>query len=467
MRIAYLTGEYPRATDTFIQREVITLRQMGVDVHTFSIRPTGDEHMVGEEQKSERDRTFYILPANPIKLFFTHLSLLFVTPKEYFDAVKLAWLTSQPGLRGALYQLFYFLEAGILAKQIKIRKLVHLHNHIAEASGTVAMLAAKLGGFTYSFTLHGPNIFFRAHQWRLDEKIKRALFVSCISNYARSQGMIFAPHEKWNRMHIIHCGIDPKLFNVVSHQNSGDQNSGDQNSGEKNQGKRLLFVGRLATAKGLPILLESLVVLKRLYPDILLTVVGDGPDRESLQKITAQLGLNSNVHYVGYKSQAEVREYFQQTDIFVMSSFAEGIPVVLMEAMASGIPVVATQIAGVSELVEDGINGCLVPPGNAIFLQEKIEKLLLDASLRVKFGTAGRLKVEQEFNIHHEVARLHQLMIKALQGENEPNSQFAISLYGQAARSLTDTQFPHSQLPTPHSPSSTSSHVPHSLKYNL
>jgi colanic acid/amylovoran biosynthesis glycosyltransferase len=442
MRIAYLTGEYPRATDTFIQREIITLRERGVDVHTFSIRPTGDEHMVGEEQKSERDRTFYILPANPIKLFFAHLSLLFSTPKEYFDAVKLAWLTSQPGIRGAFYQLFYFLEAGILAKQIKIRDLAHLHNHIAEGSGTVAMLAAKLGGFTYSFTLHGPNIFFRAHQWRLDEKIKRALFVSCISNYARSQGMIFAPHEKWNQMHIIHCGIDPKLFNVVSHQNSGeqnlgdqnlgDQNSGDQNSGEKNQGKRLLFVGRLATAKGLPILLESLVVLKRLHPDILLTVVGDGPDRENLQKITVQLGLNSNVHYVGYKSQTEVREYFQQTDIFVMSSFAEGIPVVLMEAMASGLPVVATQIAGVSELVEDGINGYLVPPGNAMFLQEKIEKLLVDAKLRAKFGTSGRIKVEQEFNIHHEVARLHQLMIKAL--------QFAIP------------PFNHSQLPTPNSP---------------
>ncbi|MBW4512726.1 MAG: glycosyltransferase family 4 protein [Scytonematopsis contorta HA4267-MV1] len=400
MRIAYLTGEYPRATDTFIQREVITLRKLGVDVHTFSVRPTGEEHMVGEEQKLERLSTFYILPVNPINLLLAHLSLLFSSPKKYIGAIKLAWSTSQPGFRGAFYQLFYFLEAGILAKQIKQRQIVHLHNHIAEGSGTVAMLASEMGSFTYSFTLHGPYIFFRAYQWRLDEKIKRALFVSCISNYARSQGMIFAPQENWNRMHIIHCGIDPALFQTVSH---------------KKQGKNLLFVGRLVAAKGLLILLESLVILKRLHPDISLTVVGNGSEREHLEQMTYSLGLCESVNYVGYKSQSEVREYLQQTDVFVMSSFAEGIPVVLMEAMASGVPVVATQIAGISELVEDSVNGYLVPPGNSLELAESIKKLLNNSQIRETFGKKGREKVEENFNINHEVAKLHSLITNALQ----------------------------------------------------
>ncbi len=405
MRIAYLTGEYPRATDTFIQREVATLREMGVEVHTFSVRRTDDEHIVGAEQKQERDRTFYILPPNPIHLLLAHLSLLLAFPKRYFKTIKLAFTTSQPGLRGGLYQFFYFLEAGILAQQIKNRQIEHLHNHIAEASGTVAMLAAEMGGFTYSFTLHGPYIFLRPYQWRLDEKIKRSLFVCCISYYARSQGMIFAPTEKWNRMHIIHCGIDPGLFNVVSHKESG---------------KRLLFVGRLAEAKGLPILLESLALLKPTHPDIVLTIVGDGPDRQKLQQLTFQLGLTQNVNFVGYKSQAEVRNYFQQTDIFVMSSFAEGIPVVLMEAMAAGVPVVATQIAGISELVENGVNGYLVPPGEPNIFANCIEKLLDNYLLRVTFSTAGRAKVEKDFNIHYEVARLHRLMTSALKGHIEP-----------------------------------------------
>lgn len=404
MRIAYLTGEYPRATDTFIQREVATLQKQGVEVHTFSVRRTGDEHMVGIEQKQERDRTFYILPPHPLNLLWAHLLLLLNSPSRYFRAMQLAWSTRQPGLQGGIYQLFYFLEAGILAQQILQRKITHLHNHFPDSSGTVAMLAAELGGFTFSFTMHGPYIFFEPHRWRLDEKIKRALFVACISYYCRSQGMIFVPTQVWHRMHIIHCGIDPTLFTPVTHQESS---------------KRLLYIGRLAAAKGLPILLESLVSLKRSHPEIILTVVGDGSDRGELEQMATKLGLNEHVNFVGYQSQAEVREYIQQSDVFVMSSFAEGIPVVLMEAMAAGLPVVATQIAGISELVENGINGYLVPPGDVVTLTDRVAKLLADHQLRNQLGKAGRAKVQQDFNIEHEVAWLHQVMAAALQGKVE------------------------------------------------
>lgn len=412
MRIAYLTGEYPRATDTFIQREVAALRENGVDVYTFSIRRTGDEHIVGPEQKAERDRTFYILPVNAIALLLTHLNLLFSSPVRYLQALNLAWSTRQHGLRGTLYQMFYFAEAGILAKQIEVKQIQHLHNHLADSSCTVAMLAAELSGFSFSFTMHGPYIFFEPYRWRIDEKIKRALFICCISYYCRSQGMIFAPTDKWNRMHIIHCGVDPTLFNLVSHQEPG---------------KRLLYVGRLAAVKGLPILIDCLAALKASHPDIMLTVVGDGSDRAELESMTARLGLKENVKFVGYQSQAEVRKHMEQTDVFVMSSFAEGLPVVLMEAMAAGVPVVASQIAGVSELVEEGVSGYLVPPGDPVSLAERIKTLLADSQLRAKLGAAGRAKVEKDFNIHHEVTRLYSVMTAALQGKIEsirPNSDF-------------------------------------------
>ncbi|MEM1391918.1 MAG: glycosyltransferase [Cyanobacteria bacterium P01_H01_bin.150] len=402
MRIAYLTGEYPRATDTFIQREVAAIRQQGVKVETFSVRPTGEEHMVGEEQKQERNQTFYILPPSPIKLLRAHLNLLLASPKRYLAGLKLAWSTRLHGLRGNVYQLFYFLEAGILAQEIRRRRIPHLHNHFGDSSCSVAMLAAELGGFSYSFTLHGPYIFFQPYHWRLDEKINRALFVSCISNYCRSQGMIFSPIEEWNKLHIVHCGIDPALFNVVSHQEKG---------------KHLLYVGRLSAVKGLPILLESLVSLKQQHPDVILKVVGDGSDRTYLEQMTADLGLENNVAFVGYKSQAEVRKYFEETDVFVLSSFAEGVPVVLMEAMAAGVPVVATQIAGVSELVENGVSGYIVPAGDTVSLTQSIEKLLNDCQLRTKLGRAGRSKVEEEFNINLEAQKLCQVMSKAINND--------------------------------------------------
>lgn len=404
MRIAYLTGEYPRATDTFIQREVTALRERDIEVFTFSIRRTSDEHIVGPEQRAERDRTFYILPVRPVNLLIAHLSLLLNSPKRYLQAIKLAWTTHQPGIRGTLYQAFYFIEAGIVAYQIRKQQIQHLHNHFPDSSGTVAMLAAELGGFSFSFTMHGPYIFFEPLRWRLDEKLKRALFICCISYFCRSQGMIFAPTDKWNRMHIVHCGVDLALFEPVAHRQIG---------------KRLLYTGRLAAVKGLPILLESLVKIKATHPDVLLTVVGDGADRPQLEQMTARLGLTENVDFVGYQSQAKVREYMQETDVFMLPSFAEGVPVSLMEALAAGVPVVTTQIAGVSELVENGVSGYLVPPGNAALLAERITQLLADPQLRSEFGAAGRQKIAQEFDINQEAAWLCQIMTAALQGKVE------------------------------------------------
>src|SRR5581483_1657315 len=103
-----------------------------------------------------------------------------------------------------------------------------------------------------------------------------------------------------------------------------------------------------------------------------------------------ELGIAEHVRFLGYQSQPQVRQLLAATDVFVMTSFAEGVPVVLMEAMASGVPVVATRIAGVPELVEDGISGYLIPPGDAASLTERVRELLANAELRQRLGNAGR-----------------------------------------------------------------------------
>lgn len=406
MRIAYITGQYPRATDTFIQREVFALRNQGVEVHTFSIRQTGDEHIVGQEQQSEQAKTFYVLPISLVKLFLIHAQLCFQHPKRYLKAIKLALSTCFPGLRGLLYQLFYFAEAGVVAREMQVRNLSHLHNHSPLSSGNVTLLASEIGGFTFSLTLHGPYVFFSAEQWHLGEKLNRALFISCISHFARSQGMLYADLKAWPRMHIVHCGVNPDEFKVVSHQGIGH---------------RLLYVGRLATTKGLPVLLESLAILRFTFPNVVLTVVGDGADKYLLQEVASTLGIGDAINFVGYQSQSKVREYMQHTDVLVLPSFAEGVPVVLMEAMATAVPVVATRIAGINELIEHGVSGYLVPPGDVDSLTKAIENLLRDDQLRMAFGRVGRATVEKEFNIETEVAHLFDVMQIALTGEGAIN----------------------------------------------
>ncbi len=413
MRIAYLTGQYPRATDTFIQREVAALRDAGVHVQTFSIRKPPEDENVGPEQRAERERTRYILPPSILNVVAVGFKLKLGSPRRYFRALGLALSTRQPGIKGLIYCLAYLMEAGIIADTMRRDKLTHLHNHFGDSSCTVAMLAAEIGGFTFSFSLHGPGIFFEPYRWRLDEKLKRALFVSNISHFCRSQAMIFCPPEKWDRLHIIHCGVDPSLFKPATHTG---------------RGTRLLTVGRMASVKGMPILLDAIKQLLPDHPELSLTVVGDGPERKDFEQRAKDLCIDGNVNFVGYQSQSEVREHLTRADVFVLPSFAEGVPVVLMEAMAAGVPVVTTRIAGVAELVDDGHSGHLVPPGDTNALADAIDDLLTNPDKRTAFGHAGHQKVSAEFNIAKESAWLRRIMTAAIDGRVEtlrPNDTMA------------------------------------------
>lgn len=390
LRVAYLTGEYPRATDTFIQREVAGLRDLGLMVETCSIRRTGPEHHVGEEQRQEAARTFHVLEAatNPLGLARAHLGWLMRRPGGWLRALALAWRTAPGGLRAHLYQMIYFAEAGVLARHLSRQGVAHLHNHIAKSSGTVAMLAGEIAGIPHSFTLHGPDIFFEPIHWRLDEKIARAAFVSCISDFCRSQAMAFSPPDQWAKLHVVHCGVDPARYGGAARARRA----------------QLLFVGRLAAVKGLPVLFDALARLGS--RDVNLAIIGDGPDRAMLTAMAADLGLSDRVDFMGYRSQSEVAAMLRESDVFVLPSFAEGLPVVLMEALASGVPVVATQIAGIPELVRDGENGRLVPPGDAAALADALAALLDDPDTAATMGRQGRALVATEFDSRTEAARL-------------------------------------------------------------
>ena len=393
--IAYLTGQYPRATDTFIQREVAALRALGLTVETCSIRRTGNEHLVGPEQREEAARTFHILESarNPLRLIGAHLSQLTRAPLRYLSALALAIRTAPPGLKGALKQGIYFAEAGVLAAHLRRIQARHLHNHIAEAAGTVSMLAAHMADIPFSFTLHGPGIFSAPAHWRLDEKIKRAKFVACISHFARAQAMLLCPQSDWDKLQIVHCGVDPTRY--------------QPNPGPPQ--KRLLFVGRLAAVKGVAVLFEALASLRQTHPDLRLTLIGDGPERAALESLTYTLGLSDVSAFLGYQSQDQVAAALSAHDIFVLPSFAEGVPVVLMEAMAARLPVIATAVGGVGELV-DATSGLIVPPGDAEALAHAIDTLLTNPQKGAQMGAVGAAKVAAEFNSLSEAKRLARLL---------------------------------------------------------
>lgn len=394
--IAYLTGNYPMISHTFILREVQALRRRGVKILTCSIRKSSAADFTGADEIAAANETFCVLSAarNPLGLIAAHFAALRRNPRRWLAALALAWATRPPGAKALLWQLFYFLEAAVLARHLRHVGAVHLHNHFANSSCSLAMIASEMSGIPFSFTLHGPAEFYEAHWWRLDEKIARARFVVCISHFSRAQAMYFSDPAQWAKLHIVHCGVTPAAYGRRP---------------RASYGRRVLFVGRLDPVKGVPLLLEAFAALRPGFPDARLALVGDGPARAALEAQAARLGLGEAVEFLGYRSQDEVARLLDEADMLVLPSFAEGLPVVLMEALASRIPVIASAVAGVPELVEDGVSGFVVPAGDIAALTERLGRLLGDPELCHRMGEAGRAKVEAEFDIEREAGRLASL----------------------------------------------------------
>lgn len=394
--LAWITGEYIRVSHTFIQREVAGLRSAGLDVQTFSIRRSGPDQLVGPEQRDEAARTFYVLDAarRPLGALRAHAAVIGRAPRVWVRTLRAAWRTAPAGIRGRLYGLIYFHEAAVLAQELRARGAVHLHNHFATASCTVARLAAPLAGIPWSFTIHGPDDFLQPEQWRLDDKVAQAAFVVCISEYARAQVMRRAKAADWPKLHIVHCGVEPERYDSEGLGTVAVTKAAD----------RLLFVGRLAVEKGLPVLLDALVQARKERPTLRLTVVGDGPERAAIEAQARALELTDIVEFTGYKGQEEVAEMLRHVTALVLPSYAEGVPVVLMEALAAGLPVVSTRVAGIAELVEDGVSGRLVDPGDRDALTQAILEVTGDAGVRM--AGAGQTKVRAEFDSRREAARI-------------------------------------------------------------
>lgn len=391
MRLAYFTNTYPRATDTFIRREVVGLRKRGFDVRTYSVRKSGSDHDVDEEVIREKAQTRYILPAKPLELASALATTRFLTPSAFTRVTGLAAGTSRPGAKGSALQAAYTLEAVALAQYLQEDGIEHVHNHFGDNGGTVTLLAAQLAGIPYSISIHGPHIFFDGPTWALGEKTEHAKFIACIGHFCRSQIMLYAAREHWHKLEIVRCGVDLTQL---------------QYRAPARAAKRLVYTGRLASEKGLPILFDALSRLKARGYDLELTLLGDGVERKSLESLVRELGIADRVTFAGFVDQPTIRRVLEESDAFVLPSFAEGIPVALMEAMAIGLPVIGTHVGGISELIIDGETGQLAFASDPDGLAAAIARYADDYALCKRISSAAREKVARDFNIEDQVDKL-------------------------------------------------------------
>lgn len=388
VRVAYLTSRYPSLSHSFILREVMALRRRGVEVATVSVRQTPAADVLGPDDRREADSTHVLLPAGAATLARAVGALAVRNPAGLVrTAAEAVRRGLRRGPRHGLWQAFYVGEAVLMWDFCRRSGIRHVHAHFANVGADVAMLTARLGGpgWTWSFTMHGPTEFFDVPGHDLATKAAEAEGVACISDFCRSQLMKLLPRDRWDRLRVVHCGVQPAVYAPPAARPAHD-------------GLNVLCVGRLVPDKGQALLVEAVALLGAGGRDVRLTLVGDGPDREALTRLAHQLGVAERVTFAGAVGQDRIREHYAAADVFCLPSFAEGVPVVLMEAMAMELPVVTTRIAGIGELVEDGVSGLLVRPGRADLLAEALTSLS-DPAVRLRMGRAGRGTVCREFDV--------------------------------------------------------------------
>lgn len=393
MKLGYLIGQYPAVNHTYILREVLTLRKRGFEVVTVSVRPCDRprEALSGEEAAEER-RTFSVLGAGVLHAVGVNVRFLTRHPIRYLRGLIYAWSLTRGTPKLLIAYTGYFLEAVVAGYYFASCGVRDIHTHFAS---TALLLLSKIFPIRYSMTLHGSGEFVDIVGFHLAEKVKYAHFVVTISWYGRSQVLNACESAQWHKVIVLPLGVDT---NEYAPRPSPPRPPGAP--------FRLLSVGHLSPVKGFPLLIEAIHLLRASNKNVELTLVGEGTVREELESLIRQLDLEEHVCLPGACNHDRVPEYLSQSDAFVMSSFLEGVPVVLMEAMAMGVPCVATRITGIPELIDPEIDGLLVVPGSAERLAEAIARLTDDRDLARRLGSAGREKVEGKYHLGRNMERL-------------------------------------------------------------
>lgn len=390
---------------SFIRREIAALEEIGVAVERFSIRDCAHE-VVDEHDREEAARTQVLLDNGVRGLLAPTLRALFKTPLGFMRSLRAAVQLGWKSDRGVLRHLIYLSEACALKGRLAESGCDHVHAHFGTNSTAVAMLCRTLGGPSYSFTAHGPEEFDKPLQIGLAEKIHHASFVAGVSSFGRSQLYRWCAWNEWPKIKVIHCGVDNSYLTRAPTPVP--------------EACTLVCVGRLCEQKGQGILIEATAQLAAQNHNLELVLVGDGPMRGGLEEMIARRGLADRVRITGWMTGKEVQQELLRARALVLPSFAEGLPVVIMEALAMGRPVISTYIAGIPELVEDGVNGWLIPAGDIEQLATAM-RTVIDATPEKlgRMGREGALRVAERHDAHKEAQKLAMCFTCALGADKE------------------------------------------------
>jgi colanic acid/amylovoran biosynthesis glycosyltransferase len=402
MRIAYLVNQYPTVSHTFIRREILALERRGVEVMRIALRGW-DGELVDVEDQLERERTRYVLREGAPALFLALMHMLLTRPVRLMRAIALAWRIGRHADRPLAIHFAYVAEACRIEPWLRATGIQHLHAHFGTNPTTVTMLVHTLGGPRWSFTVHGTETFDNPRLISLAEKVRRCAFVVAVSSYGRSQLFRWLDLEQWNKVRLVHCGLEPAFHSAAMRPAHAT--------------RRLVCVARLSAEKGHILLVEAAHRLARKGVSFQLVLAGDGEMRADIEALITRYNLQDKVRITGWINSEQVRGEILAARALVVPSFAEGLPVVIMEAMALRRPVIGTFVGGIPELVHPGHHGWLVPAGDVDALADAMQTCLdTPVETLACMGEAARKRVFERHDIDIEAAKLADLFHPRIPG---------------------------------------------------
>lgn len=405
-RVGYLLRTFPVLSETFVTGEIKGIREhAGYTPYVAALYRPGIGAGGGWEEADGPVRYFRDLDKRQVgQMLLSHASYLKRVPVNALQVLTASSLSVPDRIKVAL-----------LAKEIQLAGVTHLHTHFAWEQVDYLLAIKKLTGIPYSVMLHAADIFVETA--KVAQRLAGAAFVTTISEYNRELLLeqFDLPEE---RVHVVRCGIVPPEntfsapVNVPSYASAAKAEQDPQESP-----LRIISVGRMVEKKGFDVLLQALATLRERGFDFRAELVGNGPLHDSLVQQAERQGLQDVVRFSGALTSGEVLQRISESDVFALcckraeNGDMDGIPVVLMEAMSLGKPVVTTRLSGIPELVTPAC-GPLTDPGDAEGIAVQLAELAGSAVLRETRGQAGRQQVTQGFLREQQVHNVLDLAAK-------------------------------------------------------
>lgn len=395
LRIGYVVKRFPRVSETFIAQEILELERCGAEVQVIAL---------GVNDQPANHAWLRTLRAETVQMSLSFSEAWAELGDRYRQPVSRGIAA-----RTVLTALSDPMDRGrrCLAQAVEIARLVesaridHLHAHFANQPATTALLAHQLSGVSFSVTAHAKDIWTNPagpRDWR--RLARAASFIVTVSDMTQRHLTDLIGPRLSGKVRRLYNGIDLEAIRPR-----------DPIAAESPV--RLLCVARLVEKKGVDVLLDACAELHASGAAFSLDIIGDGVLGPQLRNRSAELGLEGIVHFRGALPHEQVVAAMRTCDTFVLPCriAADGdmdtLPTVLLEAMACGVPCISTPIAGVAEIIKDGLTGCLVAPGDPLQLAAAMMRLINEPVTRQRIGLGGRHRAEQLFDIRKNVAVLH------------------------------------------------------------